>query len=129
LMGMDISPEIAAITNVTPNHLNIHKDYQEYIDAKKNIFKYQNRKGILILNADNDITNSCKDEANGKVIMFSSKQKLENGFIVDTDGIIKECEDGIRRHIVDTKDLKLKRNAQFPKCLYSISFDKRPSRY
>ena len=43
LMGMDISPEISAITNITPNHLNIHKDYQEYIDAKKNIFKYQSK--------------------------------------------------------------------------------------
>ena len=107
LMGMEVSPEIAAITNITPNHLNIHKDYQEYIDAKKNIFKNQNEDGILVLNADNEITSSCKDEANGKVKMFSSKQKLENGFIVD-NGIIKECEDGIRRHIIDTKDLKLK---------------------
>ena len=107
LMGMEVSPEIAAITNITPNHLNIHKDYQEYIDAKKNIFKNQNEDGILVLNADNEITSSCKDEANGKVKMFSSKQKLENGFIVD-NGIIKECEDGIRRHIIDPKDLKLK---------------------
>ena len=107
LMGMEVSPEIAAITNITPNHLNIHKDYQEYIDAKKNIFKNQNKDGILVLNADNELTRSCKDETNGKVIMFSSTQKLENGFIVD-DGIIKECEDGIRRHIIDTKDLKLK---------------------
>ena len=108
LMEMKISPDIAAITNITPNHLNVHKDYQEYIDAKKNIFKYQNENGILVLNADNEITNSCKDEANGKVIMFSGKEKLENGFIVDTDGIIKECNEGIRRHIIDTKDLKLK---------------------
>lgn len=107
LMGMEVSPEISAITNITPNHLNIHKDYQEYIDAKKNIFKNQNKDGILVLNADNELTRSCKDETNGKVIMFSSTQKLENGFIVD-DGIIKECEDGIRRHIIDTKDLKLK---------------------
>ena len=108
LMNMQISPDIAAITNITPNHLNVHKDYQEYIGAKKNIFKYQNENGILVLNADNEITNSCKDEANGKVIMFSSKQKLENGFIVDEDGIIKECNDGIRRHILDTKDMKLR---------------------
>ena len=108
LMNMKISPDIAAITNITPNHLNVHKDYQEYIDAKKNIFKYQDKNGIIVLNADNEITNSCKDEANGKVIMFSGKEKLENGFIVDTDGIIKECNEGIRRHIIDTKDLKLK---------------------
>ena len=90
------------------DRLYVHKDYQEYIDAKKNIFKYQDKNGIIVLNADNEITNSCKDEANGKVIMFSSKEKLENGFIVDTDGIIKECNEGIRRHIIDTKDLKLK---------------------
>ena len=108
LMGMEISPSISVITNITPNHLNIHKDYEEYIEAKKNIFKYQDKNGIIVLNADNEITNSCKDEANGKVIMFSGKEKLENGFIVDTDGIIKECNEGIRRHIIDTKDLKLK---------------------
>ena len=107
LMGMDISPERAAITNITPNHLNVHKDYQEYIDSKKNIFRYQDENGILVLNADNEITRECQKEANGKVIMFSSTQKLDNGFIVD-DGIIKECEDGIRRHIIDTKDLKIK---------------------
>lgn len=105
LMGMDISPKVAVITNITPNHLNIHKDYEEYIEAKKNIFKYQNE--ILVLNADNELTNACKNEANGKVIMFSSTQKLENGYIVE-DGIIKKCEDGIRRHIINTSDLKLK---------------------
>ena len=105
LMEMDVSPEIAAITNITPNHLNIHKDYEEYIEAKKNIFKYQNK--IVVLNADNELTNDCKNEAAGKVIMFSSAQKLENGYIVE-DGIVKKCEDGIRRHIVNTADLKLK---------------------
>ena len=107
LMEMDISPDIAAITNITPNHLNIHKDYDEYIDAKKNIFKNQKEDSILVLNADNEITNSCKSESKGKVILFSSSEKLDNGFIVD-DGIIKECNDGIRKHIIATKDLKLK---------------------
>ena len=107
LMGMEISPDISAITNITPNHLNVHKDYQEYIDAKKNIYTHQNENGILVLNADNDITNSFKTEGNGKVILFSSQQKLENGFIVD-EGIIKECNDGIRKHIIDTKEVKLK---------------------
>ena len=39
-MGMEISPDISIITNITPNHLNVHKDYEEYIEAKKNIFKF-----------------------------------------------------------------------------------------
>ena len=43
LMGMEVSPDIAVITNITPNHLNVHKDYEEYIEAKKNIFKYQTK--------------------------------------------------------------------------------------
>ena len=107
LMEMEVSPDIAAITNITPNHLNIHKDYQEYIDAKKNIFKNQKNDGILVLNADNEITNNCKEEAHGNVILFSSKQKLDNGFIVD-NGIIKECTDGIRKHLIAVKDLKLR---------------------
>lgn len=107
LMEMEVSPEIATITNITPNHLNIHKDYQEYIECKKNIFKHQNENGILVLNADNEITYSSRREANGRVILFSSKQKLENGFIYD-EGIIKECEDGIRKHIITDKDIKVR---------------------
>lgn len=107
LMGMEVSPDIAVITNITPNHLNIHKDYEEYIDAKKNIFKYQNENDMLILNYDNEITRSCEKEAKGKVIFFSHKEKLDNGFIVDGK-IIKECEDKIRKHIFNGDDAILR---------------------
>ena len=112
LMGMKISPNISVITNITPNHLNIHKDYKEYIDAKKTIFKYQNENDYLVLNYDNEITRKCKTQAKSKVIYFSSKEKLDNGFIVD-NGIIKECEDGIRKHILNTKDVFLRGNHNF----------------
>lgn len=107
LMGMEISPDIAVITNITPNHLNIHKDYEEYIEAKKNIFKYQNENGILVLNYDNEITKNCANEANGKVIFFSHKEKLDNGLIVD-GRMIKECEDRIRKHIFNGEDAILR---------------------
>lgn len=107
LMNMTVSPDIAVITNVTPNHLNIHSSYEEYIDAKKNIFKNQNENGILVINYDNDITKKCKLEANGKVVLFSSKEKLDNGIIVDDD-VIKECEDRLRKHIINTSDVHLR---------------------
>ncbi len=107
LMGMEVSPDISVITNISPNHLNIHKDYEEYIEAKKNIFKYQNEQGILIINYDNEITKTFNKEAKGKVIYFSSKTKLEDGFIVDNN-IIKESEAGIRKHILNVKDIKLR---------------------
>lgn len=112
LMNMHVSPDIAVITNITPNHLNIHKDYQEYIDAKKEIFKNQNENGILILNYDNDITRECRKEAQGKVIFFSSKEKLDNGFIVDED-IVKECNDKVRKHILNTDEVILRGNHNF----------------
>lgn len=107
LMNMNISPDISVITNITPNHLNIHASYEEYIEAKKNIFKNQTEDGIVVLNYDNELTRNCRPEANGKVIYFSSKEKLENGIIVDND-VIKECEDRLRKHIINTKDIHLR---------------------
>lgn len=107
LMGMEISPEISVITNITPNHLNVHSSYEEYIEAKKNIFKYQSEDGIVVLNYDNDITRECAKEANGKVVFYSSRTKLEDGIILD-DNIIKECKDKLRKHILNTDDLILR---------------------
>lgn len=107
LMGMEISPEISVITNITPNHLNVHSSYEEYIDAKKSIYKYQDEKGILVLNYDNPVTKNLDKEANGKVVFFSSKHKLDDGIILD-DNIIKECNDKLRRHILNTNSVNLR---------------------
>lgn len=120
LMGMEVSPQISVITNITPNHLNIHKDYEEYIEAKKNIFKYQDKDGILVLNYDNEITRNCKKEAKGEVIYFSSKEKLDNGYIID-DEIIKECRDKIRNHILHTNEVILKGNHNYENIAAAIA--------
>ena len=107
LMNIHTSPNIAVITNISPNHLDFHKSYEEYIEAKKNIFKYQNEDGILVLNYDNELTRECAKEANGKVIFFSRENKLDNGVILDED-IIKVCNNKLRKHILNTKDLLLR---------------------
>ena len=88
LMNMKISPKIAVITNITPNHLDIHKSYDEYIESKKNIFKYQNQDGILVINHEDEITNKFKNEANGNVIFFSKNNNITNGFMLDGDFIV-----------------------------------------
>lgn len=119
LMGMEISPQISVITNISPNHLNIHKDYEEYIEAKKNIFKNQDNNGVIVLNYDNEITREFENEANGKVRFFSSKEKLSDGIILD-DGIIKECKDKVRRHILDTKNIKLRGNHNYENACAAI---------
>ena len=107
LMTMKQSPDIAVVTNVTPNHLDIHKSYEEYIEAKKNIFLNQNEDNTLVLNYDNEITKKFAKTAKSKVIFFSSKEKIENGVIYD-DGIIKVSEDGLRRHLLKLKDTHLR---------------------
>ena len=109
LSDMDISPDISIVTNIYPDHLNVHKSYEEYREAKKNIFKHQSENGIVVLNYDNEFTREFAKEANGKVIFFSSKEKLDDGFIYDkADGTIKYCEDGVRRHIIKKEDIKLR---------------------
>ena len=120
LMGMEISPQISVITNISPNHLNIHKDYEEYIEAKKNILKNQDNNGVIVLNYDNEITREFENEANGKVRFFSSKEKLSDGIILD-DGIIKECKDKVRRHILDTKNIKLRGNHNYENACAAIA--------
>ena len=83
LMDMTHSPHIAVITNLAPNHLDVHKDMQEYVDAKKNIFAFQGSDDILILNADNEITNSF--EGCGTTAKFS---RQGSAHICLRDGII-----------------------------------------
>ena len=79
LMTMDCPIDVAICTNLAPNHLDMHKDMQEYIDAKKNIFTHQNSNGILVVNRENDITYEFEDEAKGEVREFSSKRVLDKG--------------------------------------------------
>ena len=107
LMDMEVSPDISVITNISPNHLDKHKSYEEYIEAKKNIFAFQDEDGKVVLNYDNDITRGCSKEAEGKVVFFSSKAKLSDGVIYD-NGMIKKCKDGVREHILDTQEVHLR---------------------
>ena len=83
LMDMTRSPKRAIITNLAPNHLDIHKDMEEYADSKKNIFRFQDEAGLLILNADNDITAAFR--GNGETRFFSRKGEahvcLKDGMI------------------------------------------------
>lgn len=87
LMDMKRSPARAVITNLAPNHLDIHKDMAEYVQAKTNIFHYQDENGILILNADNPITAAFR--GNGKTLFFSRQKEAD---VCLADGVI--CRHG-----------------------------------
>ena len=70
LHTMKKSPQIAVITNISPNHLDMHKSYQEYIDAKKNIMLYQSTDDILVVNMENEVTCEIGKKASAKVTGF-----------------------------------------------------------
>ena len=98
LMDMTRSPKRAIITNLAPNHLDIHKDMEEYVDSKKNIFRFQDENGLLILNADNDITAAFR--GNGETRFFSRQGE---GHVCLKDGVI--CRGG--QAVLKTADILL----------------------
>ncbi len=97
LFNMKKSADVAVITNLSENHLDWHKDFSEYIDAKKNIFRHQNEEGRYVLNLDNAHTRSMIGEGKGKVTTFSLSEKadvyLEGGEIyVDGKAILSASD-------------------------------------
>ena len=90
LLTMEQSPSIAVVTNLAPNHLDVHKDMDEYVAAKRNIFAYQDACDKLVLNADNEITAGFAREARGQVTLFSRKKVLDQGVYVK-DGMVMYC--------------------------------------
>lgn len=82
-ISMRKSPYISVVTNVAPNHLDVHKDMDEYIDAKRNVVAYQNSENTAVLNLDNDISSSFENSTSAKVMKFSRKNKVSFGAYVD----------------------------------------------
>ena len=79
LHSMFCRPDVAVITNLTPNHLDKHRDFQDYIDAKRAIYEHQSADGRLILNADDPHTPYYRSFAPGKVSLFSDRQRVKLG--------------------------------------------------
>lgn len=88
LMGMTQSPHVAVVTNLSPNHLDIHKDMEEYVTAKENIYLHQTAEDTVVLNLDNDITNSFVPKAKGSIMQFSRVKRPEKGYYLRPDGMI-----------------------------------------
>jgi len=87
LIKMDVSPDIAVLKNIAPNHLDWHRDMDEYVTAKKNIFLFQSKNGSCVLSADNSYTSSFFDEVKGTLVPTSGTQMLKNGVSYLEDGI------------------------------------------
>ena len=106
LMTMGRSPHIAVITNLSPNHLDVHKDFAEYIAAKENIFTHQNAQDIAVFNADNSITAQQAERALGRARLFSRKNEVEDGVFL-RDGKIIARHGGQERVVMNREDIRL----------------------
>ncbi len=106
LMNAKVSPDVSIITNITPNHLDVHKDYQEYIDAKKEIFKNQTGEGLTVLNADNDITLSCVFETPARTSAFSYDNDVTSGVCIENGKIVYK-KNGVPDAIIPVESIIL----------------------
>lgn len=107
LISMRKSPDIAVVTNIAPNHLDIHKDMDEYVEAKKNIILHQNAFSRTVLNRDNEITNGFKPFVRGQSLSFSMETPLKNGAWLDQNGIIHMSYRGIDAPIMSRDEIAI----------------------
>jgi UDP-N-acetylmuramoylalanine--D-glutamate ligase len=110
LMTMSESPNISCITNISPNHLDYHRSFEEYILSKANIFLHQ-RDGIIVLNEDNSFTDKYLKLINGKAINskirnFSVVDKVKEGVYLDQGYIVSNINNKIEK-IVKISEVKL----------------------
>lgn len=107
LISMRKSPDIAVVTNLSPNHLDIHKDMQEYVNAKKNIVLHQSAFDKAILNLNNEISNSFEIDCRGRVDKFSVNTVVNNGTYCDKDGRIFYSHNGKDTYVMNKSDIKI----------------------
>ena len=102
LMTMTSSAEVAVVTNLAPNHLDVHKSMEEYIAAKENVYLHQSPSGKLVVNMDNAITHSFVGKANGRVEEFSRFGIPENGVYLQNGTIYRNG-----KKIMDAADIRI----------------------
>ena len=109
LISMDQSPDIAVVTNVTPNHLDHHKDMQEYIDAKRNILLHQSHAARAVLGYENQVTREMAADVRGSYCWFTRLHEIDNGaFLRQEDDMLCMAQNGIVTPILRREEVKLR---------------------
>ena len=106
LHSMYCKPNVAVVTNISPNHLDKHKDYQDYIDAKRAEFEHQNEDDKLILNFDDEHSAYYAHFAHAPVSYFSDKNRVDRGVICE-NGVILRVDGTEQQEIMGADEIKL----------------------
>lgn len=107
LISMRESPDVAGITNITPNHLNVHGTMEEYIDAKCNLIAHQNAFSKTVLSWDNETTRNLSHLVRGQLSYFSRREKVEKGAFLNQNGMLCYNDYGTVTEVVDMKDIRI----------------------
>lgn len=105
---MDFHPNVSAILNITPDHLNRHGTMENYIEVKKRIAENQTEEDCVVLNYDDPVLREFgeSEDLKPKVFFFSSTQELKEGMYLDGDMIVY-AHGGKKEDIVDVHELQL----------------------
>lgn len=107
LLSMRSSPDVAVVTNVAPNHLDVHKTMEEYIDSKRNILLHQNGFSRTVLNSDNEITMSFLPQVRGDALTFSRRHTVSHGAFLREDGMLCMEYRGVVTPIVSKDEIRI----------------------
>ncbi|MCI5802298.1 MAG: UDP-N-acetylmuramoyl-L-alanine--D-glutamate ligase [Oscillospiraceae bacterium] len=107
LISMRQSPDVAVVTNVAPNHLDVHGTMEEYISAKENLLRHQDGFSRAVLNFDNDITQGMEDLVRGELLWFSRRGPVEQGAFLGEDGVIRVSLRGTVTEVMHRDEIRL----------------------
>ena len=107
LHSMQCSPEVAVITNISPNHLDVHPDMRDYVDAKKMIYKNQKSGARLVLNADDTYTEELLEETGDReVLLFSRRHTVNRGAFMEA-GVLRRIDNDGKKDVIKAEDIRI----------------------
>lgn len=107
LLSMRCSPDVAVVTNISPNHLDVHKDMAEYVGAKRNIVRHQSAFARAVLSADSAGAEAFKEEVRGQLSFFSRQRPVQNGAWMDSKGDLYHSTGGRAVFLMNRNEIKL----------------------
>lgn len=112
LMTMKKSPNYALITNIYEDHLDYHRDFEEYVSAKENIFIHQKKDDLFVINKDDKYYDRFLGKVKGKVLEFSENDNITSGAFFKNGKIYLKDKNNIA-FVVDVNDLKIIGNKNY----------------
>lgn len=107
LISMRKSPDVALITNITPNHLDVHGTMEEYTECKINLIAHQNAFSRTVLNLDNEGTKALASYVRGKLNWFTRREVPDRGAFLREDGMLCYTEKGDVTPVVHMDEIRI----------------------